>query len=194
MLLPMTILAGACFFISLYSCQIIKWINPIVTQITGVDAALVLNISNNTTDILVIIMQIFVCIIVFVFLMFFLRKYLSKKQDNYHAPTWGCGYQVTSPRSQYTASSFAQPLVKFFGIVLRKHKHLEYQGDLFPTKTSFETHTKDVFMSSIYSPFFKSIKLILSKFLWLQYGQIHLYVLYIALTIVGLLIWYIGLS
>src|SRR5207247_1637460 len=30
-------------------------------------------------------------------------------------PTWACGYDATSPRLQYTASSFAAPLLTVFG-------------------------------------------------------------------------------
>jgi len=195
MLLPMIILAGGCFVISLCSHQIIKWVVPIVTQITGLETKLALDITHNTADILSLVVWIFACFIGIVLVISFLRKSLIEKQEVDDLPTWGCGYKVSSPRFQYTASSFAQPLIKFFGVILRKQKHLEYQGvDLFPKKTSFKTHTKDVFMSAIYYPLFKSIKKVLSGFLWLQYGRIHLYVLYVALTIIGLLIWYIGLS
>ena len=47
------------------------------------------------------------------------RRLLLRGRTVTAAPTWGCGYAAPSPRMQYTASSFAQPLVDLFRPVLR---------------------------------------------------------------------------
>ena len=57
---------------------------------------------------------------------------------------------------------------------------------------SLHTHTPDLFRRYVYEPLFVGVAWIASKLRWLQQGRIQLYVLYIALTILVLLIWKLG--
>src|SRR5205807_5536235 len=53
------------------------------------------------------------------------------------APAWDCGYPDRSPLTQYTASSFAQPIRRVFGsVVFRAREHVEMRvpGDQRPGK------------------------------------------------------------
>ena len=93
---------------------------------------------------------------------------------------------------QYTASSFASPLVTLFRILLRPREELRSPQGLFPTRASFKSHTADVFHDYLYRPMFLGIVWAASKLRWLQQGRIQLYVLYIALTILVLLVWKLG--
>ena len=44
-----------------------------------------------------------------------LRRASLRGQIVRHEPTWGCAYDTPTPRMQYTASSFAAPLLSVFG-------------------------------------------------------------------------------
>jgi hypothetical protein len=54
------------------------------------------------------------------------------------------------------------------------------------------SHTPDLFRRYVYEPLFAGIGSVASKLRWLQEGRIQIYVLYIALTILTLLIWKLG--
>jgi hypothetical protein len=93
---------------------------------------------------------------------------------------------------QYTASSFAQPLTEIFRLFLRtRSRVLSVQG-LFPHTASLATETDDVCSTSLYRPVFTGIQWLLSRLRWLQHGQVHLYILYIAVTLLVLLVWRLG--
>jgi formate hydrogenlyase subunit 3/multisubunit Na+/H+ antiporter MnhD subunit len=108
------------------------------------------------------------------------------------APTWDCGYAAPTPRMQYTASSFASPLVILFRMLLRPKIELHPPQGVFPKEARFESHTPDVFYDALYRPLFAAVAWAAMKLRWVQQGRIQLYVLYIALTILALLIWKLG--
>jgi len=108
-------------------------------------------------------------------------------------PTWGCGYNAPSSRMQYTSSSFAQPLVSFFRLVLNtgtdRHMPESASAAAFPKDWHFHSHVPDLFLDNVYTPAFGAVGKVLSRLRWLQGGKVHNYVLYIALTLVALLLW-----
>ena len=103
--------------------------------------------------------------------------------------TWDCGYSAPATSMQYTGSSMAQPLTDFLAPVLRTHTLTEKPDGYFPPRGSLATHAGDFFDRFLYRPVadFAARRLLpLRRF---QHGNVHLYVLYIALTLLGLLIW-----
>jgi hydrogenase-4 component B len=69
------------------------------------------------------------------------------------APPWDCGYPDTSPATQYTASSFAQPIRRVFGAVVfraREHVHMPAPGALEPARLTVEM--RDLVWDSLYAP------------------------------------------
>jgi hydrogenase-4 component B len=106
--------------------------------------------------------------------------------------TWDCGYAAPTPRMQYTSSSFARPIVTLFRLFLQPRDEIHPPRGLFPTHAGLHTAAPDLFRRYIYEPLFFGIAWIASKLRWLQEGRIQIYVLYIALTILVLLIWKLG--
>jgi hydrogenase-4 component B len=72
--------------------------------------------------------------------------------------TWDCGFIKSSARLQYTASSFAFPLVDFFSGILRTKMHGAHIKDYFPTQTSLSAHTVDIAEKHFYAPFYHLTK------------------------------------
>jgi hydrogenase-4 component B len=69
------------------------------------------------------------------------------------APAWDCGYPDLSPLTQYTASSFAQPIRRVFGtVVFRAREIVEVPppGNVQPARLTVEIH--DLIWDGIYAP------------------------------------------
>ncbi len=102
--------------------------------------------------------------------------------------TWGCGFQFPSPRIQYTASSFADTLVRLFDFGLWSERHGGAVKGLFPRQTTFASHTPDAVLDRILTPLFKAF----AWFFWkvraaVQNGSLALYLLYVVLTMLALM-------
>jgi len=104
--------------------------------------------------------------------------------------TWGCGYSFPSNTMQYTASSYADPALEKFRGLLAGKKEKNFTKDLFPGKNwSFSSEVEDWFLSRIFIKLVKIIDRVLSLLRWFQCGKAGVYVLYVALTVVILIIW-----
>ncbi|NJC88551.1 MAG: hydrogenase [Desulfuromonas sp.] len=103
--------------------------------------------------------------------------------------TWGCGYAAPTPRMQYTASSFADLLVSQFRFGLWTERHGGKVSGIFPTTREFASHTPDAVLDRVLVPGFRSLARGCS---WLrarvQNGRVPTYLLYVALTLLTLLI------
>lgn len=121
-----------------------------------------------------------------------IRRRLLARRSVEQGGTWDCGYVAPSPRMQYTASSFAQPVVHFFHLLLRPHSATTEPRGLFPSRARLHTHTPDLLRQWVYQPLFLVVAWVASKFRWMQQGRIQMYVLYIALTILLLMLWKLG--
>jgi hypothetical protein len=118
-----------------------------------------------------------------------LRLWLLSGRKVGETGTWDCGYARPTARMQYTASSFAQPILDFFNVFQSGWKHLKAPQGYFPATASFKTEALDTSQEKVYRPIFEGVEHFLSKLRVMQHGRIQLYVLYIVLTLVLLFIW-----
>ena len=121
-------------------------------------------------------------------LVILLRNRLLRDREIGKTVTWGCGYAHPSATMQYTGSSFAQPLTDLFHSVLRTKSHVIGVEGYFPQKASFTSHTSDLFETRLFSPFFRLVSATLHRLVWIQNGVVQLSVLFIAITLLMLLI------
>ncbi len=63
-----------------------------------------------------------------------------------------------------------------------------------PRAAAFATETADFCTEALYRPAFGAFGRTVARLRWLQHGRIHIYIMYIALTLVVLLLWYLGLA
>ena len=69
------------------------------------------------------------------------------------APAWDCGYPDASPATQYSASSFAQPIRRVFGTVVfraREHVEMPVPGDARPARLRVDL--RDLIWDLLYAP------------------------------------------
>ncbi|MEN6626368.1 MAG: proton-conducting transporter membrane subunit [Candidatus Sumerlaeia bacterium] len=191
MRVPMVVLAALCVFIGAGAPWIVGSMGPVLAQLcgntTGVDAALVQACVPMAWVVIGGALLVMAGLVLALF-----RKSLLRGRQIGEAGTWDCGYARPTGRMQYSASSFAQPITDFFESTLRTKKHVERPEGLFPGKASLETHTPDTFAEGLWRPIFCGLGRLLARLHWLQAGSIHLYILYIAITLVVLLIWKLG--
>lgn len=101
--------------------------------------------------------------------------------------TWGCGYLAPTARMQYTASSFADTLTGLFRSVLRPKVHRPNIHSSFPATSEFESHVPETVLEKIYLPLFTWTNDRLGVIRKLQNGKMHTYIVYMFLTLMGLL-------
>jgi formate hydrogenlyase subunit 3/multisubunit Na+/H+ antiporter MnhD subunit len=192
MRLPMLLLAASCVVIGCLAPLAGDVLRPVVEGVSGLAPETVRGVVASATQPLSFVGLAAVGVLLLTALLAALRWRLLLGRRVEATCTWDCGYAQPSPRMQYTASSFAQPLTGLFGLLLHSRQQLVPPVGLFPSHASLSTETPDVCARGLYGPVFTAIGRGLSALRWLQQGQVHLYVLYIALTLVALLVWKLG--
>jgi formate hydrogenlyase subunit 3/multisubunit Na+/H+ antiporter MnhD subunit len=127
-----------------------------------------------------------------VVLLALLRAWLLSGRTVGASGTWDCGYAKPTARMQYTASSFAQPLMAVFSGLLGTRGVSVRPKGLFPENASFASETPDLFRSRLYDPLFTRTLWLLAYFRGAQHGRVQMYVLYVALTLIAFLIFSLG--
>ncbi len=187
--LPMLALAAVCAFIGILPFVAIRLVLPAASQIAGeegIRAATDMAAFSGTLGRISFGSSLAVLAAVCLVL---LRKALLRGRIVSTGPTWGCGYERPTTRMQYSSSSFAQPLLAIFRILLRSRQALHPPVGYFPRSGGFRSETPDVFSARIYRPLQWWIERMSLKLRWLQHGRVHLYLLYIFVTLVVLLVW-----
>jgi formate hydrogenlyase subunit 3/multisubunit Na+/H+ antiporter MnhD subunit len=192
MRLSLLFLAVSCVVVGLGAPWVVKALAFPLTNATGlspeeVDASL-LSVHNTFSTLVVVSLILFALVM----LVAIFRHRLLARRPVEEGVTWDCGYARPTPRMQYTASSFAQPLTSLFDFVLRTRRAYTGLSGLFPHAASLKTETEDFARVRLYQPLFVGVGRSLASFRWMQHGQVHLYVLYIALTLLVLLVWKLG--
>ncbi len=192
MRLPMLLLSGACIFIGLCGPLMISFIAPALLSLAGLDAESASGALSIARWPMIIASASAAALIILTCAVMYLRRWLLRGREVTISPTWDCGYESPSPKMQYTASSFAAPLVGLFKSLVRIRISAPASKDFFPEGGSYEEHPADIFREGMFAPIFRFIQKISFAFRWLQNGNVHLYILYIALTLLALLVWKLG--
>jgi len=90
---------------------------------------------------------------------------------------------------QYTASSFAQPLVTQFRLLIANREAVVAPEGYFPAAASYASDSGDPFLRLLFVPTFRWFRRLASRLNVIQHGHIHVYVLYLAATLISLLAW-----
>ena len=193
MWLPMVVLAGLCVLIGaaapLWPLVLHEAVGAVVPEALRSAAMQSLGQSAGPLAGIVLGSSVFVALVAVLVLV---RRRLLAGRRVEEAVTWDCGYVAPAARMQYTASSFARPLTLLFRALLQPRDRIDLPCGLFPDRATLRTHTPDLFHRRVYRPAFMAFAWATAKLRWLQSGRIQTYVLYIALTILVLLIWKLG--
>jgi hydrogenase-4 component B len=129
-------------------------------------------------DSLQIINWLFVALIVLILVLAGVRKYFSRKKVIETGPTWGCGYDTTDSKIQYTASSYVRSYTKLAKPLLEIEKKEVEIGEVFPSQKHYETNPYDKIEHIFIDKPLKLLGKIAALFLFLQNGRLQRYILY----------------
>jgi hydrogenase-4 component B len=93
--------------------------------------------------------------------------------------TWACGYRLGSPRMQYTASSFAAPLLSTFGKVSGVVEHRSVDA--------FRTEPVDLVLDRSAIPAWHWVRRAALRLRPIQQGRLYVYLIYVMVALVVLL-------
>ena len=93
--------------------------------------------------------------------------------------TWACAYTAVTPRMQYTASSFAAPLLDVFGAAsgIRTHRGA----------TVFHSELFDLVLDRAVAPAWAMVQRVAVRLRGLQQGRLRTYLVYVVVTLTMLL-------
>jgi hydrogenase-4 component B len=108
-----------------------------------------------------------------------------------YSKTWGCGLNLT-PRMEYTATGFVQPIKRVFSTLYRPTVKLETEfleeSRYFAKRRRFEFHIEPIFQTYLYDPVVRFFEGMADHLRIIQAGSLHLYLAYIFVTLVLLLL------
>jgi formate hydrogenlyase subunit 3/multisubunit Na+/H+ antiporter MnhD subunit len=185
----MAILAFLCIVFGLAAPVVVSALDRVVAVATGMAIDSVSDQLALTTGPLTIAVWVFAVLIGIAAFAWALRACRLAFAVVGRAQVWGCGYLSPTPRTQYTASSFAQPLTTQFRLLVRNREALVPPTGYFPAAASYSSDSGDPFLRLLFAPTFRWFDLVVSRLNIVQHGHVHVYVLYIAATLIVLLIW-----
>jgi hydrogenase-4 component B len=103
--------------------------------------------------------------------------------------TWNCGYAASSPRLQYTGSSFAELVTSRFAWALRPTVERAEVVGYFPAPTRFASHVDDTVLDRLLRPFARIALVVTAWFRSLPQGQLQRYIVYVLALLLPLLVW-----
>lgn len=189
MQLPMVVLAAGCVGGGLAAPLVVPGLGAAIATVSGLPAAEIAPVLAEPARWLAVASLAGLALLALVGVLALLRRALLARREVGSAGTWDCGYVAPTPRMQYTASSFARPLIRLFRLALRTHLHQKAPSTLFPAFASLVSHTPDVAHARFFRPVFARLDEALSRLRALQQGRVQTYVLYIVITISALLLW-----
>ncbi len=185
---PMGILAAACLALGVAAPFLLVPLQTVIGVVAGPAVVARADLANTVAP-LRLLTACALALWLVLGLLILLRRALLARRTVAAAVTWDCGYAAPTARMQYTASSFGQPLVDLFPFVLRGSRHGEPVADLFPSRTTLATRTPDPLHHEVYAPAFAGLARLAARRKPLQGGHTQLYVLYVAITLLALLVW-----
>ena len=108
-----------------------------------------------------------------------------------YGKTWGCGINL-SPRMEYSATGFVQPIKRVFSTIYQPTVKLETEvlaeSRYFAKRRRFEFRIEPMFQKYLYDPVITFMSGLADRLRIVQGGSLHLYLTYMFVTLVVLLL------
>ena len=108
-----------------------------------------------------------------------------------YGKTWGCGLNL-SPRMEYSATGFVQPIKRVFSTIYQPTVKLETEflaeSRYFAKRRRFEFRIEPMFQKYLYDPVITFMSGLADRLRIVQGGSLHLYLAYMFVTLVVLLL------
>ncbi|MGK9477155.1 proton-conducting transporter transmembrane domain-containing protein [Melioribacter sp. OK-6-Me] len=132
--------------------------------------------------------------LLFIVVIYSLRKLLISKRSTKKFKTWDCGYQDVTSRMQYTSGSYAHPFMQLISKLVPIEINVEKESALFPKEASLKSSSRDVSEGLIIQPIISALRKFMDLFSWIQSGRMQQYIIYGLIFLLALLIWILGVE
>jgi hydrogenase-4 component B len=187
MLLPMALFALLCLLVGLLPQLTLRVVSPALAAFMPQVAATVH--PSDYTAVLVRLSLLALLLLAVICLVTLLWLWRLRQSSVTSASTWGCAYQRATPRMQYVGTSFSEIAVSVFNGIMRQRIERPLLNGLFPEAACCVDRPTETVLERIISPLFTIIGLSFGFLHRLQHGQMHIYMLYIFLTLFILMLW-----
>jgi len=193
MYVPMLVLAGLCLFIGLFPLPVISALKLVLADsgLVAVD-----QLPSGIISSLAAIQWVAFALIGLIGVLALVRNWVlslhkveNTNRNKVGSTTWDCSYHNPTPRMQYTASSFAQPLASFVQPLYAPHSDGSIGPDLFPAPVARKISFPDLILDRVIKPVYGWISRAFETFSIIQHGNTHWYVLYIVIALLAVLFW-----
>ncbi|UQX11669.1 proton-conducting transporter transmembrane domain-containing protein [Candidatus Mycobacterium methanotrophicum] len=122
-----------------------------------------------------------------------LARWQSRRRpDSVTLPLWACGAAELTPRMQYTATSFAEPLQRVFDDVLRPDTDIEVthltESRYLAEAVTYRTRIADAIEERLYAPVVGAVAAAAALVRRAHTGSVHLYLAYGMLVVLVVLV------
>jgi hydrogenase-4 component B len=179
---PMVAAAVACLAIGLWPAGALALVAPAAVSLSGAALPADLGPLFNISLLAAVLVALMVALA-------WLRARLLRARPVRQAVTWGCGYPHATPRMQYTATGFADPVLAPFSSVLQVRTHGGLPDGIFPTEAHFERHVGDMAGERLLVPACRRFLQAARRLKVIQHGRMQIYLVYVLATLVALLLW-----
>ncbi|MBI4503477.1 MAG: hypothetical protein HY700_20245 [Gemmatimonadetes bacterium] len=182
LLAPMAALAAACAMIGLFAGQIVK---PALRA--GALLARTEPLRGASSDVALAARSVgllAIALTVIAAVGYGLLARLRARRPIRREETWGCGYAKPDPVMQYTASSFAAPLLAAYAPVVG----LRVQE----SATSFHSHPTEVVLERTIQPLGYRVRSLAARLRPIQQGRLHIYLFYMIAVLLGLILYLVA--
>ena len=198
MRMGMTLLAVVCVALGLGPMVVVPLLDRVVTPFAGVPiqgkvlamdgwalAPVNVEFSSLSTPALALLL------VVLSMLGLGLAVAFGRRVNTRRYKTWGCGINLT-PRMEYTATGFVQPIKRVFSALYQPTVKLETEflkeSRYFAKRQHFEFHIEPIFHKYLYEPLIRFFIGMADRLRVIQAGSLHLYLTYIFVALIALLL------
>jgi hydrogenase-4 component B len=183
---PMWLLGAACVVLGLASTVVIASIYRVLETIEGlalhaprVPQSLWIEAPRRLGQISPVLIAALLVIVVLAAMLPGLRSRRRPRVTD----TWGCGRIVQTPRMEYTAAAFAEPLRRVFAELYRPTEDLTVsrhpESPYFVRAITYRTEVRPWVDALLYDPVIRFVRASSLRVRRLQGGSVHLYLLYL---------------
>lgn len=193
----MAVLALLCLFIGLFPILVVRLLDRVVSGITGVSIAGQLQggflqafSSIQTSNSAIAPLAAAAAVIVIIGLTLFGLRLYGKKFSVRKYGTWDCGFQGLTPRMQYTAEGYANPIKIVFRILFRPTRKITTTGHdpYHPETTEYSAKSYSFIENKLYRPVYEKVTLFSKRIKFtIQTGSVHSYLFYIFIFVLILM-------
>ncbi len=115
----------------------------------------------------------------------------GRKSTRVTGPAWDCGQPGLTAENEFTATAFSKPLRMIFAALFRPRREIQAEFEVspyYPTAIHFESEIEPTFETRVYGPLRDAVLWAAARMRRVQAGSIHLYLLYVFVTLILLLL------